>query len=96
MAPPATLRHRLEIQGYSRESDETLARTQLWLRMSPALCATMAGVGAALASPPPPILWRLRRSRRTTGSLLGSRWPQPGAAYNLVRMAHIERAQPAA
>jgi hypothetical protein len=57
MALSATLRHRLDIQGYSCESDATLARTQLWLRMSPALCAAIAGVGTALASPP--ILWGL-------------------------------------
>jgi len=53
----ATLRHRLDIQGYACESDATLARTQLWLRMSPALCATIAAIGTALASPP--ILWGL-------------------------------------
>lgn len=52
-----TLRHRLDIQGYACESDATLAQTQLWLRMSPALCATIAGIGTALASPA--ILWGL-------------------------------------
>ncbi len=57
MALSATLRHRLDIQGYSCESDATLARTQLWLRMSPALCAAVAAVGTALASPA--ILWGL-------------------------------------
>ena len=57
MALSATLRHRLDIQGYSCESDATLARTQFWLRMSPALCAAIAAVGTALASPA--ILWGL-------------------------------------
>jgi hypothetical protein len=57
MALSETLRHRLDIQGYACESDATLARTQLWLRMSPALCATIAAVGTAFASPV--ILWAL-------------------------------------
>ena len=52
-----TLRHRLDIQGYTCVDDATLARTQIWLRMSPALCATIAAIGTALASPP--ILWGL-------------------------------------
>ena len=57
MALSATLRHRLDIQGYACESDATLARTQLWLRMSPALCAVIAAVGTALALPA--VLWGL-------------------------------------
>ncbi len=57
MALSATLRHRLDIQGYSCVDDVTLAQTQIWLRMSPALCATIAAIGTALASPP--ILWGL-------------------------------------
>ena len=57
MALSATLRHRLDIQGYACESDATLAQTQLWLRMSPAMCATIAGIGTALAAPP--VLWGL-------------------------------------
>ena len=57
MALSATLRHRLDIQGYACEDDATLAKTQLWLRMSPALCATIAAAGTALAAPP--ILWTL-------------------------------------
>jgi hypothetical protein len=52
-----TLRNRLDIQGYSCVDDATLARTQLWLRMSPALCAAIAAVGTALAFPA--ILWGL-------------------------------------
>lgn len=57
MALSPMLRHRLDTQGYTCESDATLARTQLWLRMSPALCATIAAVGTALASPA--VLWGL-------------------------------------
>jgi hypothetical protein len=57
MALSSTLRRRLDIQGYSRVDDATLARTQLWLRMSPALCAGIAAIGTVLASPP--ILWGL-------------------------------------
>lgn len=57
MALSATLRHRLDIQGYTCADDATLARTQLWLRMSPALCAAIAAAGTALASPA--ILWGL-------------------------------------
>lgn len=57
MALSATLRHRLDIQGYSCVDDVTLAQTQIWLRMSPALCATIAAIGTAIASPP--ILWGL-------------------------------------
>ncbi|MBI5288491.1 MAG: DUF4395 family protein [Chloroflexi bacterium] len=53
----STLRRRLDIQGYGCESDGTLARTQLGLRFSPALCAAIAAAGTALASPP--ILWGL-------------------------------------
>ena len=57
MVLSATLRHRLDIQGYACADDATLAQTQLWLRLSPALCATIAAVGTALASPA--ILWGL-------------------------------------
>lgn len=52
-----TLRRLLDIQGYGCETDETLAQTQLWLRFSPGLCATIAAIGTALASPA--ILWGL-------------------------------------
>ena len=52
MALSATLRHRLDIQGYTCVDDATLAQTQIWLRMSPALCAAIAAAGIALASPP--------------------------------------------
>ncbi len=57
MGLSATLRQRLDIQGYGCETDEMLARTQLWLRFSPGLCATIAAIGTALASPE--ILWGL-------------------------------------
>jgi hypothetical protein len=52
-----TLRHRLDIQGYACVDDATLAQTQIWLRLSPGLCATIAAIGTALASPA--ILWGL-------------------------------------
>jgi hypothetical protein len=57
MALSATLRQRLDIQGYSCVDDATLAQTQLGLRLSPALCAAVAAAGTALASPA--ILWML-------------------------------------
>jgi hypothetical protein len=57
LALSATLRRRLDIQGYTCVDDATLAQTQIWLRMSPALCAAIAAIGTALASPP--ILWGL-------------------------------------
>jgi hypothetical protein len=57
MALSATLRKRLDIQGYDCVDDGTLERTQLWLRVSPALCGAIAAAGVALASPA--ILWGL-------------------------------------
>jgi len=51
------LRQRLDIQGYGCETDDALASTQLWLRFSPGLCATIAALGTALASPA--VLWGL-------------------------------------
>jgi len=57
MALSATLRHRLDIQGYACVDDTTLAQTQFWLRMTTGLCAIIAAIGTALASPP--ILWGL-------------------------------------
>jgi len=57
VALSATLRHRLDIQGYTCVDDATLAQTQIWLRMSPALCASIAAAGTALASPA--LLWGL-------------------------------------
>ena len=57
MAISRTLRHRLDVQGYACVDDATLAQTQLWLRLSPALCASIAAVGTAFASPA--TLWGL-------------------------------------
>ena len=44
----ATKRKRLEIQGFIGIEDEAAAQ---WLRLAFFLCATLAGVGTALASP---------------------------------------------
>jgi hypothetical protein len=53
----ATTRRRLNTQGLSDIDDETLAEFAPWLRMAFGLCALLAGVGTALASPM--ILWVL-------------------------------------
>jgi hypothetical protein len=53
----ATIRKRLKTQGFRNIDDETLAQVEPWLRWSPALCATIAAVGTALASPA--VLWGL-------------------------------------
>lgn len=42
----------LDIQGFEGVDDETLARTQLWLRSSPGLCGLIGAVGTLMASPP--------------------------------------------
>jgi hypothetical protein len=47
----------LDIQGFESVDDATLARTDVWLRFAPALCAVVAAAGTALASPL--ILWIL-------------------------------------
>lgn len=44
-------RRRLEMQGFVGHDDATLAEVNLWLRLSPALCMTVAAVGTILASP---------------------------------------------
>lgn len=44
-------RRRLDIQGFERCDDATLAPVAGWLRLAFALCALIAGVGTALASP---------------------------------------------
>jgi hypothetical protein len=44
-------RHLLHIQGFDGVNDATLAQTEFWLRVSPALCAVVAAAGTALASP---------------------------------------------
>ncbi len=46
-----TTRRRLDIQGFERIEDGALARVAPWLRLAFGLCAVMAGVGTALASP---------------------------------------------
>jgi hypothetical protein len=53
----ATTRRRLNTQGLSDIDDETLAEVAPWLRMAFGMCALLAGVGTALASPM--ILWVL-------------------------------------
>ena len=57
MALSATTRRLLDIQGFDRVDDRTLAQIQVWLRVAPALCGIVAAVGTALSSPP--ILWSL-------------------------------------
>jgi hypothetical protein len=47
---PAT-RRRLDIQGFEGVDDPTLAPVASWLRLAFALCAVLATVGMALASP---------------------------------------------
>jgi len=46
-----TCRRRLDIQGFERVDDAALAPVAPWLRLAFGLCAVMAGVGTALASP---------------------------------------------
>jgi len=46
-----TTRRRLDIQGFERIEDSALAPVAPWLRMAFGLCALMAGLGTALASP---------------------------------------------
>jgi hypothetical protein len=53
---PAT-RGRLEAQGFVGLDDGALAEVGPWLRLAPALCATWAAVGTALASPL--VVWAL-------------------------------------
>ena len=47
----ATSRRRLDIQGFEGVEDAALAPVAPWLRLAFGLCAVMAGVGTALASP---------------------------------------------
>ena len=47
----ATTRHRLNVQGLVEVDDATLAEVFPWQRMAFLGCATLAGVGTALASP---------------------------------------------
>ena len=64
---PAT-RRRLEIQGFVGLDDDALAAVAPWLRLAPALCATIGAVGTLLASPP--LLWGL-----ATAAALGAVLP---------------------
>jgi hypothetical protein len=41
----------LDIQGFDAVDDAVLAETEMWIRLSPALCAGIAAAGTALASP---------------------------------------------
>lgn len=47
----------LDIQGFEGVDDTLLARTQNWLRLSPAMCGIVAALGTALAAPW--VLWGL-------------------------------------
>lgn len=46
-----TTRRRLDIQGFERVDDRTLAPVARWLRLAFGLCALLAALGIALASP---------------------------------------------
>ena len=52
-----TTRRRLNVQGMSDVDDETLAEIVPWQRLAFGMCALLAGIGTALASPM--ILWIL-------------------------------------
>jgi hypothetical protein len=53
MAYPLTARRlrRLDIQGFDSVAEEQLAEVAPWLRLAYALCALLAGIGTAAASP---------------------------------------------
>jgi hypothetical protein len=53
----ATIRERIQAQGFCGLDDETYSRINYPLRLSPAICMIWAAVGTALASPL--ILWLL-------------------------------------
>jgi hypothetical protein len=46
-----TTRRRLDIQGFERADERALGSVAPWLRLAFGLCAAMAGVGTAMASP---------------------------------------------
>lgn len=48
-------RKRLETQGFIGLNDEVLGEVEPWLRLSPALCTILIGLGTALAFAP--LLW---------------------------------------
>lgn len=52
-----TMRRRLDIQGLDHVDDAALVPVARWLRLAFGLCAAMAGVGTAMASPL--VLWLL-------------------------------------
>ncbi len=54
---PATVRERIQAQGFCGLDDKTSAQLNYPLRLSPAICMIWAAVGTALASPA--ILWAL-------------------------------------
>ncbi len=55
MALSSVIRSRLETQGFVGLTDTTLAEVEPWLRLSPALCTVLVGVGTVL--PSPTMLW---------------------------------------
>jgi len=57
VGPLTTPIDRLDAQGYASVDRSTMREVEPWLRWSPALCATVMGIGTALASPW--ILWAL-------------------------------------
>jgi hypothetical protein len=57
METASRARRYVEMQGYLGLDDETLAKVEPWLRLSPAICMVVAAVGTLLASPW--VLWAL-------------------------------------
>src|SRR5258708_4886451 len=57
MSMNATIRHRLEEQGFCGLDDATLAEGGPWLRWSPVLCTFFMILGVAMQSPV--VLWLL-------------------------------------
>lgn len=57
MPVSATVRSRLEAQGFRNLDDETLAEIGPWMRWAPAICAPVMALGTIFASPP--VLWGL-------------------------------------
>lgn len=82
MAIAPTTRRRLEIQGFVGLDDDVLAAAEPWLRLAPALCATVCAAGTALASPS--ILWVLAAT-----ALLGA--ILPFHPFDLIYSAGVRR-----
>lgn len=57
VGPLTTAIDRLDAQGYANVDRATMRDVEPWLRWSPALCATVMGIGTLLASPW--VLWGL-------------------------------------